>query len=267
MESVMFNDLAPLRFVANQSPVRLRELTGHDERAVTGTATADALALLDRLIVPRDDPRLQAVDLVAADRDCLLAAVCLRAFGDRIDRTLDCDGCRRPFDISFSLPAVLASVEPTRHPGRLRPSADNVFEGGGGRRFRLPTGRDEQRATRLPPEEAEAALLRCCAVGDSSAMAPEELQALLTETAPLVDLELAARCPDCGQIRQLHFDVQSHLLASLLDERTRLLTEVHRLALAYGWSLEEILSLRRSERRLLVEWIDNNSTRGRGPRL
>jgi len=47
------------------------------------------------------------------------------------------------------------------------------------------------------------------------------------------------------------------LLGALVSERRRLLSDINCIAGAYSWSLDEILSLTRSDRRQLVELIEN----------
>jgi hypothetical protein len=259
------SDTVFLRFAPGQPRVRLRELTGKEERAVNGTATDDALILLDTLIItPLGEPTPpRADDLVASDRDRLLVAVYQRAFGDRIENTITCARCGNPFDIDFSLGALASSLENNASRfARARPLAENSFETPEGLRFRLPTGRDERIIAALPVAEAETGLLRCCASDDAAALGPAEAQALqelLAEIAPLVDLELDARCPECRHAHALQFDIQSYLLGAMFGERPRLAQEIHRIAIAYGWALEEILSLGRNERRHFIELIDNDA--------
>jgi hypothetical protein len=259
----MASDPVSLRFAPGQPHVRLRELTGADERAVAGTSTDDALRLLDALIVtpgPADTAPPRADDLVASDRDRLLVAVYRQAFGDRIENTLTCSRCGNPFDIDFSLGNLAASLERKNDSPRVRSLGENRFETAEGTRFRLPTGRDERTIAGLPADEAESGLLRCCVIEDSPATADAAaLQELLAEVAPLIDLELEARCPECRCVHALQFDIQSYLLGALIGERARLALEIHRIALAYGWSLEEILSLGRRERRSFIELIDNDA--------
>jgi hypothetical protein len=257
-------DLVTLRFATGRTRVRLRELTGADEHAVSGTATEEALRLLDALILtlPGESTPARAEDLVASDRDRLLVAVYRRAFGDRIDNTLTCAQCRNRFDIDFSLGALATSLDQTAVESTARRIDDNRFETADGLRFKLPTGRDELMLAALAPAEAEAGLLRCCAANEEGSMAagdPHALTALLAEVAPLVDLELDARCPECRHSHAVQFDIQTYLLGALLGERPRLAQEIHRIAIAYGWGRDEILGLSRSERRQFIELIDNEA--------
>ena len=210
-----------VRFVPGCSCVHMRELAGHDERAVTGASTADALALLDGLLLPGDGGagRLGADDLTAADRDRLLVAIYQRTFGDRIENTIDCQGCGQPFDIDFSLQAVVDSLEKNGAQPRVKALGGNRFETETGVRFQVPTGRDERSIAALDPSGAEAALLRCCLPEDSAAASAAAVEELLAEIAPLVELELQARCPECGHSHALEFDIQNYLLQALMGEQ------------------------------------------------
>jgi len=262
----MSTEAISLRFAANGCWVRLRDITGHEERGINGTGTDDALQLLDALLLPVLGEGIppRADDLVAADRDRLLVALYRQIFGDRIGSTLTCDNCSRPFDIDFSLRDLAITLE-SRPPNpafvALNP---NLFQAAEGWRFRLPVGRDERAVVALPAAVAESTLLeRCCLAETGAAPDSDRLQAALEEVAPLFEFELKGNCPECGRLHSLQFDIQTFLLSSLLQEKTRLFSEIHRLAKAYGWGLNDVLSLSRIERRRLVEFIENEQSRRR----
>ena len=255
----MTAEAIPLRF-ASARVARLRELTGRDERGVSGVSTADAIRLLDALYEgasaqPAD--RFTAADLVAADRDRLLAAVYRRAFGDRIESTLTCARCAKPFDLHFSLTQLDASLNRGGGAAEWHALGNARFETNGGMRFRLPTGEDELAAANLGEQEAESLLLSRCAESGRWPGGASVFQDMLDQLAPLLDLELNAPCPECGYSHTVQFDIQGYLLNAISSERPRLMREIHLLAATYGWSLEAILSLNRSERRQLVELIQN----------
>jgi hypothetical protein len=125
----------------------------------------------------------------------------------------------------------------------------------------VPTGRDELDAADFEQNEAESLLLNRCAEGGAWPGGAGAFQEMLDEVAPLIDLELTASCAECGYPHTIQFDIQSYLLGALLGERNRLIKEIHRVATAYGWCLDDILSLTRSERRQLVELIENEISR------
>jgi hypothetical protein len=233
----------PLRFAGKRRTTRLRELTGRDEYAVSGAGTATAISLLTALMEDGS-----AAELVAADRDRLLAALHLHAFGDRIESTLTCAQCGQPFDLHFSLRGLIDSIDARTPSAQWKALGDGRFESADGATIRLPTGSDELAVAALPAEEVEEVLR-------ARADWPED--EVLEEVAPLLDLELVAPCAECRHVHTIRFDIQSYFLTALAAERRRLLAEIHRLAVAYSWSLEEILSLTRTDRRTFVELIQN----------
>jgi len=191
-----------------------------------------------------------------AGNETLDFTLTLRMDGDRIGSTLHCGDCERPFDMDFSLAELvshLGTESGTDAGDRVRLPD--------GRSCRLPTGEDEIAVADLAPEQAALALAdRLLTGGTLSAPSDEDglaaLQRHLAERAPGLDLDLEAACPECGAGQPVRFDIQSYLLTSLLQEQERLVYEVHRLARAYGWHLDEILGLPRRLRRRHVGLIE-----------
>ena len=256
----MISDNVPLRFAGPIKAVRLRELTGRDEFRVLGASTSNAVDLLSALIDNADAEHsldLRALDLVASDRDRLLAAVYERAFGDRIESTLSCEKCNQPFDLDFSLRSLVEVVD------RRSPNTEwtylnaGRFEDSKGQWFRLPTSKDEIAIAGMKPTDAASSLQELCTSEGAWSGDRDAFEELLEDVAPLLDLELTARCVECSHLQSVQFDIQTFLLGAIMAERRRLLNEINRLARAYAWSLEEILSLRRADRRYLVELIEN----------
>lgn len=260
----MMTERIPLRFVGETRVVRLRELTGRDERAVLGASTIDAIQLLDMLLdnsLTQREQCLCAADLVAADRDRLLARVYEHAFGDRLESTLRCARCAQPFELCFSLSELTESISKPSSVNGWRQLGGGRYETAAGVPFRLPTGSDELAVASLSSKEAESSLLSGCVESDAWPGGVKAFEETLNEVAPLLAFELKASCPECGHRHTLQFDIQSYLLGAIVGERRRLLAEVHRLATAYAWSLDEILSLTRSDRRHFVELIEHDTSR------
>jgi hypothetical protein len=257
----MMSESIPLRFAEPGQVVRLRELTGRDEYSVDDVDTASAIDLLSKLLrhPMETQTNVRAVELVGSDRDRLLAAVYKHAFGDRIESTLSCVRCGEPFDLDFSLQQLVESINSANQSGELTNLAPGQFETAQGLKFRLPTGQDELAIARTSVAEAESLLFARCVEGSA---APEEriaFEELLEQVAPLIDLELLANCAECGHVHTVQFDIQTYLLGALLSERRSLLSDINCIARAYSWTLDEILSLTRSDRRHLVELIENVS--------
>jgi len=230
----------------------LREVCGADEESVSSRGTLAAVQLLDRLLADGPGASIRAGEassLTATERDFLLAHVYRSTFGDRIEGTPACVACGELFDVNFSLDEMIAGIL-RPHPG-VDATSSNIYALAGGRAFRLPTGQDELAVVGLPADEAVRELLRRCVVEGDSAGAEAAVMDAMERAGPVLDLDLQARCPECGAEQSIGFVLQDYLLATLQREGARLLHEVHQLAAAYSWGLTEILSLRRRPRQML----------------
>ena len=243
-----------------------RELTGIEEQSISSTTTADAIQLLQELLVeshPSSLKRQELPMLSAWDRDRMLATVYMRIYGQRIESTVSCEHCHEKFDLDFSLPDLLESLNPEKtHMAEVQAGQDGTYSLSDGLQFRLPTGEDEIAVMGLAQEEAEQELLRRCILNASEDFDFQnragEIEAVMEAIAPLINLELDAQCPECGQEQQVHFDLQHFLLSALSGERAQLMQEIHTLASNYGWSLTDILNLPRSQRRSLANLVGDD---------
>jgi hypothetical protein len=247
----------------------VRELRGDDEEAVRATDSEAAIALLDRLLVEHPGAVVgpgRACELTIPDRDQALAALQLAELGRRVESTVTCAACAQPYDIDFDLAALIESVRRDsasaeaapalrERPGVYRMPAPD------GRSFRLPSGVDERAVAALGPGDAPRALLRRCVV-DGSIDADGDVDAFgetMRAVGPLIDVEVGAACAECGHAQSVRFDLQHYVLSTILDGGRQRAREVHQIAMAYRWSLAEILSLPRSRRRLYAELIERDA--------
>ena len=225
---------------------QLREPRGDDELATVGVDTRSAVSLLDRLL---DLPPCPAHALSASDRDRLLATLHRALWGDRIVASLECPGCDAPFDLSFELSSIQRQLSTGAEPVRV--DAPRSLETADGKLYLLPSSQEEDEAAQLGIDAGGARLRSSICAQE---LPPESsLDERLEVLAPIIDVELAATCAECGRVAHLRFDVQSFVLQRLLDEREGLLDEVHVLANSYHWPLSEILALPRGVRRSLVQ--------------
>jgi hypothetical protein len=230
----------PVRSVA----VTVRELTGEDERIVLSADTRGAVELLERVTEGADVRQLSA-----ADRDRLLAAVYRKTYGDSISNSAYCAGCGNLFDFRFEISRLTSQVDASAVPLAVRTN-DGAFRTERGSEFRLPTAEQELASA------STVDLMARCIVSRGGGESDEEIEAAMESVAPLIDLELDAACPECGQHQSIGFNIQRYLLEALVRNRRELFRDVHRLAFAYRWSMAEILNLRRSERKTLVELVE-----------
>lgn len=258
----MFTLQLPLPFTPSQHWAVLRELTGQEELVAWQSDLHSAIQLIDRLLIemPAALPPGCASSLTAADRDRVLAALYQQTFGATIESTIRCRHCGARFDVRFALPDLIQQLDQTVPSISINRTDDGQFQLANGCQFRLPTGVDEYAILGLPPDQAIAALFARCITANPDATDPTCIQTAMQEVAPLLDLDVEAICPECHHSQSIHFDMQSYLLRALVQDQPRLMQEIHRLAIAYGWSFTEIASLPRRHRRTLVALIDAETT-------
>jgi hypothetical protein len=239
----------------------LREPSGRDESLFARQDPVFASELVGRLLVSvggKPSSEAPVWSLSVADRDRLVAELFLRCFGDRVEAVATCNGCQKSFGFAFSLGALLSD-----HGTRLDeqgdpaegPDASGVYRLQDGIRFRLPTAADERDVARQPAERATQTLLERCIIDGDPNLCGARVQEAMDAIAPVLSLDLPARCPLCSQEQQVPFDLVGFFMAALAREQPLLVREVHCLARAYRWSHAEILSLGRSERRAFVALV------------
>jgi hypothetical protein len=129
----------------------------------------------------------------------------------------------------------------------------------GGRRLRLPTSRD---LATLVQESDEAAavqrLLRQLSDDSERLWSKQEIataEAALAAADPMAEIRLSFECPSCAASFEESLDLPTFVWAELEALARRLLSDVHRLASAYGWSEREILGLSAARREFYLERV------------
>lgn len=190
-----------------------------------------------------DEAAVRALTL--AGRVGALAAIVART-GElsALPLTLRCPACGAALALELPLDALLElarAAEGERIVAVLLP---------GGRRLRVrrPTGEDERRWQERryeSPAEAERAVLLSLLEEDVplDAEAVSGVGEAMSELDPLPALTVASRCPDCGLETDQPVDTEALLLLELARAQRALLGQVHRLALRYGWTEEEVLAI------------------------
>lgn len=223
----------------------MREMCGTDElRAAAG----EVPELLRGLLAPTnvDDLDTNELDEVTvSDRDRLLATLYTESFGDVVTCRNGCTRCGEAFELELSMQDLCEQMM-AGGDGRCRRGAHGDYATEAGTRFRLPTLADQSRLTGLPQERTLAVLRERCVEHEADG---EDVEELMAEVGPLLDLELSATCPHCDADLSIPFEISQFFRLAMARERTWLVREVHRLATSYRWSLSEILALPRSLRR------------------
>ena len=253
----------------------LRGLTGREEaligdcpaRMTPAECATELLATVTRRIGALEPvTREMAADLVVGDREQLLLALCHMTFGANLDLVATCQNeacgavCEVPVqiaDIIGERPTVACEVE-----YEIRPI---VPEGAWRVRFRLPSGRDQERAAQLADPAAATRLLISGCVGEitnpagnlvSAADLPAALEPLLSEAFqrldPAAESTTEIICPSCGALNQAILDGFTILHAGL-TRSSGIFGDVYRMARLYHWSEAEILALPRTRRKRYLE--------------
>ena len=199
--------------------------------------------------------------MTAPDRDQLLAAIYGYTYGQRILGTIACKACRQPYDLEFQLLDLMNNLQADVDETLVQPKGNGTYRLADGRHFRLPTAEDELAVWHLPEAEAERALLQRCVLEGDPEADPALIQSAMQTVGPVLDLDLNATCPECGEQQAFHFDIQSYLLSALQSEQAKLTQEIHRIATVYDWSLHEILGLTRRQRQAYVDLIEREQSR------
>lgn len=183
-------------------------------------------------------------------------------FGSRMESLATCPACAEVLDLAFHV-ADLHAREGPAAAGPIEMEVD-----GCALVLRAPASHDLQAISGCTdPADASRRLLERCIVSArrEGCDLPVELlpQAAASAAAEriaqadaLADIQLALTCPSCGHQWQALFDVLTFFWTEIQSWAHRVFREVHRLALAYGWSERDILAMSPTRRRIYLEMLD-----------
>lgn len=269
--------------------VNLPEMTGQHELSIKGVDTQSAVGLLSQLFED-DFNSIQVDQLTASDRDSLLAELHRECWGDKIVSSLHCEHCDDFFDLSFTLSELQRHLFSENTEQKAIKNATVQINGNQSDNkpeMTIPVSFQETILGTLSNSEAMYQLGKWCKASNANSsessflestpskldsteakseneqlddpLTEDEMELIATQleqAAPILDLELDATCPDCSKQHQASFDIQSFVLQRLLNEKEILLAEMHLIAMSYGWSLKEILSLPRNTRKSITGLIE-----------
>jgi hypothetical protein len=72
---------------------------------------------------------------------------------------------------------------------------------------------------------------------------------------PQSAIDLSLTCPACGHAWQATFDIADFLWREVTARARRLVSDVHTLALAYGWREDDILAMGDGRRRMYLDLV------------
>lgn len=209
-----------------------------------------------------DTARDKLALLSIGQRDSSLMSIREQTFGLRLSSLALCPACQG--QVEFLLDTSQMHAESDIGPiGRVHQLTGDGYE----LQFRLPNSHDL--AAILGCQDvvlARQLLLQRCitqATRDGVEVKAEDLpEALVTavtarmdELDPQAEMRLDLTCAACGHQWQVLFDIVSLLWTEITVCAKRLLGEVNTLALAYGWSEADILSMNPVRRQFYLEMV------------
>jgi hypothetical protein len=251
--------------------VALRPLSGRDEEYLAALPAETPSAVVVTQLLARAIQRIGTIveidaalarKMLVGDREFLTLKLCELTNGDRVYASLQCASaaCARPMEV----PLTLAGIPIDERPVERRTFVREVE--GGRLEFRLPTGDDQEAlASRADDPAGADELLRRCIVAvppqmrfaDAARLAEE----LIEQIAPRIELEIEARCPECGAVASTDVDLMPFVLSELAGDPNGIRHDVHFLAWHYHWPESEILALTRRSRRRYIDLIGDELLR------
>ena len=200
--------------------------------------------------------------LTVSERDRFLLELRERTFGSTLKGFALCPGCGERLEFTL---AVSDIRQPPAEDSAGKEHLLELPEADIRLRFRVPNGLDLATVSSCESvQEAKGLLLERCVLeatqyGKSIKLRglPSEiidhLSARLSELEPQAEVLLDLQCSVCPNRWQMMLDILSYFWTEISVEAKRLLREVHRLASAYGWREEDILSMSQTRRRFYLE--------------
>ena len=202
--------------------------------------------------LPANAQESSVADWPLGRRNRALAELRALYFGPRLEAWTVCAECGEKLEFELDCRTLMETPET---PVDSLVSVDDCT-------FRVPTSRDLAHvANEADPAQAAIRLLASCLVSpekitveddSNSALCaiqswtPERLEAVaekMTRVDPLADISLDLDCPLCHHISEETLDLVDFFWTEIEARARRLLSEVHALASAYGWTESTILAL------------------------
>lgn len=227
-------------------PLTTPELMAAWDHAVALPPWSRPLAILAAGCRERD--REELAQLSVGQRDVLLLALREWALGPEVVGVADCPACGESVELTFL-------VQDIRVPAAPAPELLTVHAEDYELKVRVPTGADLECAAQQSDEaDAVAVLMERCVLsarrgtdelraGDLPGDVLTVVDARMAEADPQADVELSVTCSACGHGWPAPFDIGTFFWAEIDAWAARVLHDVHRLALAYGWREPDVLAL------------------------
>jgi len=212
------------------------------------------------LSVCSDESREQLAQMSIGQRDGRLLEVYRGLFGSFLDAFAECPACTEPLEYRLAA-GTLVSAEERGEKTLMLETSDARVE------LRAPNSFDLEAIDDFKDlSEARNLLLERCVVSASlggtrvstdklPAPLVEQIDAKLAEADQQAEMMISLECSACGHAWQVLLDIERFLWAKISALAKRLLSEVHVLASAYGWTETDVLSLGSARRQLYLDMV------------
>jgi uncharacterized protein (UPF0212 family) len=208
-------------------------------------------------------------ELDLGHRDARLLALREATFGSRLSSVTACPACGERLELTFDVADILvedlSGPPPVSDEPHVLEMEDWVVQ------FRVPNSRDlevvgEAASAAGSAEAARRTILARCIlearqkgqnvdIEQLPEVVMDAVAASIGEADPQANIDLDLTCPACGERWLGAFDIASFFWTEIEVWAQRLLTDVHRLASAYGWREADILAMTPLRRRTYLEMI------------
>jgi hypothetical protein len=260
----------------------LRPATGREEEFLLNegrqlTAAARATHLIARCLQRLGSVQPVGVELVrrlsVGDREALMLHIRRLTLGERISCLLSCINCGAKMDLDLQIGELLLSPYPHRRQIHAADIADS--ENSYRVMFRVPNGEDQEAVAGAAIQSVNAAaelMLRRCVeqvdsmdeenLSDVPSIVLSELPTKMAALDPQAELVLDLICPECAAGFVVPFDAGDYVYRELAMQEPEFYREVHALSFHYHWSEDAVLGLSRRKRRIYLELLADDLTRG-----
>jgi hypothetical protein len=208
---------------------------------------------------PGSSPQALA-SLSIGRRDAGLLKLREWAFGTELAGLVLCPRCGARLELKLDLATLRSATEPPP-PAPVSRTVQGVEL-----RFRPPNTDDLRAVAGLEMDEMRSQLVERCLLqarscGETLAMSQlraEVVDAMIdgmAEADPHADIQVGICCAACSHQWDEVLDIVSFFWTELDAWARRVLSEVHTLALAYGWRENDILALSPARRQLYLEMV------------
>jgi hypothetical protein len=225
-----------------------------------GLAQAPVQRALTLLAAACPETTLDALaELAIGQRDACLLRLRERIFGPRLSGLAACPACGDRVELAFDIADIRVTSE--ADPNEQMTLHLDGYEV----RFRLPNSVDLIAIAGRGDSARDRLFERCLVAAQQngevrtaaqlSAHLVDAMIARMAQADPLGDIQLAIACPACGHQWQVPFDIVMFFWSEINAWARRIVSEVHTLALAYGWREADILAMSPARRQLYLSMV------------